>query len=239
MSSQGFTDGQVRRAQEIVSRIEGISSCHITVGDDGDVAEVHVVATLDKSPKLIAREVESCLKSEIGMDVDYKKIGVVVFDPGVQAAEETDSDGLKEFPIEEHPPRFIFTSVSVSSSRTGVKAEVELNRDTMDSFGASEACNVATAPWNVIGDATLRAVAEFLDEKTRLCLVEVLKVELGGKQAFVTRVDLLDEHGTRSLAGCSIVHGDEHQSVAYATLDAVNRVVGKLEFKSSIEYKIR
>jgi len=55
----------------------------------------------------------------------------------------------------------------------------------------------------------------------------------------VVRVDVVDPRGTKQLAGCAILSGDRNQSVVFATLDAVNRVVGKLDFKRSIEYRIR
>jgi len=36
-----------------------------------------------------------------------------------------------------------------------------------------------------------------------------------------------------------MVAGNEAQAVVFATLDAINRLTGKLEFKNSIEYKIK
>ena len=66
----------------------------------------------------------------------------------------------------------------------------------------------------------------------------MLKVTLGDATAFVVGVDIVDNRGTKRLAGCSILSGDQNQSVVFATLDAVNRIVGKLDFKGSVEYRI-
>jgi len=242
MSDKGLTSEQLSAAQDLVSRIRGISSCHISVNGDGAITEVHVVATSEKAPKLIARDVESCLKAELGVDVDYKKIGVVVVESAAQggdAGAEAIPNGLVEFPIEEYAPRFMFGSVNLFSSKSSVRAEVELERDSMEAFGSHESGNAELTPVRIIAQATLNAISEFLDDSSRLCLVEVRRVELGDREAFVVGVDLVGDRGTKCLAGCSIISGNESQSVAYATLDAVNRVIGKLEFKSSIEYKIR
>jgi hypothetical protein len=55
----------------------------------------------------------------------------------------------------------------------------------------------------------------------------------------LVRVDVVSSRCTKSLAGCALVDGNENQSVVFATLDAVNRVTGKLDFKTSVEYKIQ
>lgn len=252
MSSQELTPSAVERAQRLITRIQGISSCRIAVTDGGAVAEVHVVATGGKSPKLVARDVESCLKAELGIDVDHRKIGVVMMqgeeepEPEVVPAPTAtpplhvaSSEDVHEFPIEEIASRFVFHSVNVFSERFGVRAEVELSRDDVDAFGASQSGNTMAEPLGVIAEATLGAIAEFLDDHTRLCLGGVRKTKLGDDDAVVVRIDVLEPRASRSLAGCSIVSGSEHQSVVFATLDAVNRVVGKLEFKSSVEYRIK
>jgi hypothetical protein len=235
MASQKVTPEQVRQAEALVARIQGVSSCRIRVGASGEISEVHVIAREGKSPKLIARDVESCLKAEANLDVDYRKIGVVV----VEADAAEGEGAVEEFPILEYAARFAFVSVHVSASRDGLRAEVELAREASAAFGASHTENVALPAWNVIAEATLRAVSEYLDESTRLCLSGVVKVPIGGADAVVVRVDVVGPRCTKSLAGCALVGGNESQSVVFATLDAVNRVIGKLDFKTSIEYKIQ
>jgi len=247
MPPQPLTPDELKKAQALVSRVPGISSCHISTDGGGEVTEVHVVATGRKSPKLVARDVESLLKAEMGLEIDYRKIGVVTIQSeGAEADDEPatdsrpgDAPGVQEFPVEEYASRFVFQSVNVFVTKDSIKAEVELGRDSLESFGSFEAANTLGPPWRVIAEATVRAVSEFLDDNTRLCLVEVLKVALGDRPAFLVNVDVIDRRNTKSLAGCSIVSGNENQSVVFATLDAVNRVIGKLEFRSSIEYKIR
>jgi hypothetical protein len=255
MSSQRLNPDETRRAQDLVSRLGGVSSCHISTGPGGDVTEVHVVSTSHKPPKLVARDVESLLKAELGVDIDYRKIGVVNLEPDVpgvgpeavpgdrsHGAERPETPAgvvVEEFPVQEYASRFAFHSVNLFVSTDSVKAEVELTRDAAESFGTYQSEHTAARPWGVVAEATLRAISEFLDDATRLCLGEVLKVAVGDKSAFVVRVDVVDGRSSKSLAGCSIVSENENQSVVFATLDAVNRVVGRLDYKSVVEYKIR
>jgi len=263
MTPQELTPNEVARAEQLVSRISGVSSCRITTGAGGEIAEVHVISAGRKPAKLVARDVESLLKAELGIDVDHRKIGVVTVDEEEAAVSPANSpatspapipatasatapaparapaDDVEEFPIEEVPVRFAFHSVNLFSDRGGVRAEVELSRDNLQAFGTGHSENTTAQPWSVIASATLQAISEFLDDDTRLCLGGVLKVALADRDAFVVRVDLIEQTGARTLAGCSVVTGNEHQSVVFATLDAVNRVIGKLEFRSTIEYRIK
>jgi hypothetical protein len=258
MSLQQYKPEDIKRAQDLVGRILGISSCKISTNDVGEITEVHVVATAEKSPKLIARDVESCLKAEMGMHVDYKKIGVVIFDavrgvanspadteepaeqaPAEDSVDAAEADELEEFPIEEHPARFAFQSVNLYISQDTIQAEVELRRDSVEAFGSAHSENPAATPWKLISEATLYAISEYLDDSVRLCLGDVRKVPVGETNVFIVRVDLVSNRETKILAGCSVISGNENQAIVYATLDAVNRVLGKLDFKSSIEYKIK
>ena len=244
MSSTELTPEAIRRAEQLIVRIRGVTACRIAVNGGGEVTEVHVVAATDKPPKLVARDVESCLKAELGIDVDYKRIGVVIVGDGepdaspVEASSAAPADVVEEFPIEEHPSRFAFRSVNLFMSREGVRVEVELVRDGVEAFGSKVDQNICGEPWPLVAEATLRAVSEYLDDDIRLCLGGVLKVALGDASAFLVRVDVVDARSAKQLAGCSIIAGDQNQSVVFAALDAVNRVIGKLDFKRSIEYRI-
>lgn len=246
MSPQKLTKDMVERAEALASRIVGISSCKITTDETGEITEIHVVATTRKPAKLVARDIESCLKAELGIHVDHKKIGVVLFEQAnddhrehAHPAPVETAESIEEFPVEEFPPRFIFQSVNLFISESTVKAEVELTREGTAAFGSAQREQGAATNWHVIAEATLKAVSEFLDESVKLCLCEVLQVPLGDKKVVIVRVDLIRRRDRKSLAGCCILSGDEAQTVVFATLDAVNRVVGKLQSKSSIEYRVQ
>ncbi len=72
--------GLIDKAEELILRIRDIQSCRIATDESGKISEIHVVATTDKSPKMLARDVETCLKAQLGIAVDYRKIGVVLID---------------------------------------------------------------------------------------------------------------------------------------------------------------
>ena len=76
-------DAWVIDAQRWIGKINGVLQCKIDLDANGDVTGVHVVAGMDREPRHIVRDVESLLKARLGLDVYYKKIGVVqVLDSG-------------------------------------------------------------------------------------------------------------------------------------------------------------
>jgi len=242
MAAQRFTPDVIARAEELVSKIQGISSCRIATDETGEITEVHVVASPYKTAKLIARDVESCLKAELGIDVDYKKIGVVILDHGgsrpTEAPRPEKEEPVVELPLQELPQRFAFQSVNLFLSQEGVKAEVELTRAGAEAFGSSSSTNPAQSPLELVAQATLNALMEFLDQDLRLCLFEVREVPLGTEKAIVVRVGLVRGRDVRSLVGSTIVAGDVNRAVVFATLDAVNRVLERLKTRGSFEYFI-
>jgi hypothetical protein len=246
MPEQRYPQEVIERAETLVNRIQGVSSCRISTDEVGAITEIHVVALPHKAAKLVARDVESCLKAELGIEVDHRKIGVVVItagladeDAGRPRGKESAADQVVEFPVEEIASRFEFRSVSVFVSRDGLQAEVELARDGMDVLGKAATDNPNTPPARVVAEAAVRAVGDLLEEPARLCLAEVREVALGDAPAVVVKVDLARNRDVKSLAGCSLLSGNVNQTVVVAALDAINRVVGKLPFRKSIEYRIK
>jgi hypothetical protein len=148
------------------------------------------------------------------------------------------AEDILEFPVEEFPSRFVFQSVNLFISHDGVKAEVELIIDGTETFGSARSDNRSSSQMELVAEATVKAVSELLDEKQKLCLVEVREIPVGDEDAIVVRVDLIRDREKKSLAGCSIISSDVNQTVVFATLDALNRVMGKLRSKGSIEYNI-
>jgi hypothetical protein len=246
MSSQRFTPDIIARAEKLISRIRGIGSARISTDETGEITEVHVVATGAKSPKLVARDVETCLKAELGIHIDHRKIGVALYEDSdplsreapVRTAGAEEPEIITEFPVVEFPSRFAFQSVNLFISQDGVRAEVELTLEGTEAFGSAKSDNRAHSRLDLIAEATLKAVSEFLDENLKLCLFKALEVPLGDESAVVVRVDLIQGRDRKSFAGCSIISGDVNETVVFATLDAINRILGKLRSKSSVEYKI-
>jgi len=74
-----FSKGETaKRAEELIMRLDDVQSCRISTNEEGGIAEIHVVAATERPPKLVARDVELSLSTKLGLDMDPKKIGVVI-----------------------------------------------------------------------------------------------------------------------------------------------------------------
>jgi len=229
MNPKPLTSDQRKKTEEKLSRLEGVLAAHIRVDADGALEGVELDASAGVDRAAMVREAAAVMVRELGVEIDTELIRI----------SERAPEGVEEFPILEFEGRFAFVSVNVVSSREGLRAEVELTRESLHAFGAATSENIAMPVWAVVAEATLRAISEYLDDAVRLCLIGVVKAPLGDDEAMLVRVDVVTSRWTKSLAGCALVGGHDNQSVVFATLDAVNRVSGKLEFKTSIEYKIQ
>ena len=96
----GFSEREiVYRAEDLILRLRDIRSCRIMTGETGAITEIHVVATSDRSPKMIARDVETALNAELDLQIDYRKIGVVLMDPVDKSEEAAREPSLRDRPF--------------------------------------------------------------------------------------------------------------------------------------------
>jgi hypothetical protein len=62
---------------------------------------------------------------------------------------------------------------------------------------------------------------------------------LADEETVLVMVKLYKERSEKTLTGSAVVAQSLQQSVVYATLDALNRVLGRLQFREPIEYEVR
>lgn len=71
----------IKRAEELLATLPGVIAARIIAGDSGDgdscdVEEIHVLTTVEVTPKQTVRNIESALIAHLGMRVDHRKISV-------------------------------------------------------------------------------------------------------------------------------------------------------------------
>jgi hypothetical protein len=66
----------IRRAENLLTSLEGIISARVVTTPLGEVSEIHVLAQAGLTPKQIVRNVESALLAQLGLKVDHRKISI-------------------------------------------------------------------------------------------------------------------------------------------------------------------
>ncbi len=84
-------DAWVADAERWICQLKDVVDCKIELDDDGEIANIHVVAGMDRDPRHIVRDVEGLMKARLQMHVYYKKIGVVQMVGGGADGDEIDA----------------------------------------------------------------------------------------------------------------------------------------------------
>src|SRR5918998_5214643 len=66
----------VRRAENLLTSLEGILSARVVTTPLGEVSEVHVLAQAGLAPKQLVRNIESALLAQLGLKIDHRKISI-------------------------------------------------------------------------------------------------------------------------------------------------------------------
>ena len=66
----------VRRAENLLTSLEGILSARVVTTPLGEVSEVHILAQAGLQPKQLVRNIESALLAQLGLKVDHRKISI-------------------------------------------------------------------------------------------------------------------------------------------------------------------
>ena len=66
----------VRRAENLLTSLEGVLSARVVTTPLGEVSEIHVLTTSDQQAKQVVRNIESALMAQLGVKVDHRKISV-------------------------------------------------------------------------------------------------------------------------------------------------------------------
>ncbi|MGH7703579.1 MAG: hypothetical protein ACREMO_10820, partial [Gemmatimonadales bacterium] len=66
----------VRRAENLLTSLEGVLSARVVTTPLGEVSEIHVLAQSGLQPKQLVRNIESALLAQLGLKVDHRKISI-------------------------------------------------------------------------------------------------------------------------------------------------------------------
>ncbi len=202
-----------RELEGAINQVQGVVANRVVSDDKGGLSEVHVMASTERAPKQIVRDIESLLFVKFGFRVDYRKISLV------QLGEEQILPlGLS---------RLKLISVHCKAGPVGAEAEVQIGSpeglhvglaqgETTDETGVGEA--------ELVAQATLNALQEVVGAKAELALGGVERFDLGEREIMVVQISYLFPAGEETLLGVSFIGGGgEREASARAALDAVNR----------------
>jgi hypothetical protein len=234
-------------AQKLLLSLRDIVGADIRLGEDGrSLSEINILAEGNRPPKQIVRDVRSALRAEYQVDVDYRKISVAQrrdLESEASAAARETGPTVLTLPaslVEEEPlaTRLRFEGVSVAIDPSSCVVRVELSLDGREAVGEVQGGSSGRQIPLLVAEATLDALGKFVDPGCTLSLADLKRVPLEDDEAVVVMVKLFKDRSEKTLTGSALVAQSLQQSVVYATLDALNRVLGRLQFREPIEYEV-
>ena len=219
-------DDSEREIKQAIGALADVGSCKIEFGDDGSIAAVHIVSRSARAPKLIVRDVESVLLADFGIKIDHRKVSVAQL--GDREVGKTRARGAR--------PRFVSMKFSASGGKG--RCEVVLERDDLEVTGEASGISAGSGRLRLIAKATFRAVEKLLEEQVEFELLDIIKLNAGGRDALIALATCVFERGVKDLAGCVQFDDDEQEAAALAALDACNRIVEMTPQVERTEYEV-
>jgi hypothetical protein len=210
----------VRRAENLLTSLEGVLSARVVTTPLGEVSEIHVLASSALSPKQVVRNVESALLAHLGLKVDHRKISVA------QTADVKPIEALEQGAVRERAMRrgVLFEDLTVTTAGRPQRVTVTV---TLSVQGRSESASeeVADTPRTRLEGAAraTAAVVERALEKHTLVVDGVKVVEAMDRTVVFAAVRGVGARETRVLTGTAEAREQAEQAAVFAVLDATNR----------------
>ena len=235
----------IQRAEELLATLPGVISVRIVAGPNGAVDEIHILTTLEVSPKQTVRNVESALIAHLGMRVSHKKISVAASDEGVRPMRPTPGGGAgagsgpilqavsavtdttpsrTQAAVKASSRRYYFEDVEVRRSRTkGVAVRVTLRKGDTSYIGEADGLENERLRIELAARATVAAIRQ-AEGEDRLLALEGYKVLTAFEREFVF-VGVTARTGRDSvlMTGTAEVRESAETASVVAVLDATNR----------------
>src|SRR4029434_1129911 len=102
-------------AERLIRKLRDVASCEIQTAPDGSIEVIHVTARPGRTPKQIARDIESILAAEENIRVDHRKISIAQYGEGALSNGKATLD------------RVVVAGLSLHQSGAAFEAEVTLS----------------------------------------------------------------------------------------------------------------
>ena len=209
----------VRRAENLLTSLQGVLSARIVVSPMGEVEEVHVLTSGGTPPKQVVRNVESALLAHLGLRVDHRKISVA------QTAEVRPIEALDQHAVREQARRreVLFSGLEFhGGAGARLTLSVTLHMGDEQLAGSAESLDNTRARMQAAARATVVALEAVVSRGT-LEIEGVQVVEAFGRRYVMAGVLVAEGRTTSLLTGTCELGESQEQASVLAVLDATNR----------------
>jgi len=212
----------VRRAENLLTSLEGILSARVVTTPLGEVSEIHVLAQAGLVPKQLVRNIESALLAQLGLKVDHRKISIA------QTAEVRPIETLDRAAVRERAMQraVLFEDLTTAAGGRPQRVAVTVALSHGGRLESATEETADTAQGRVEGSA--RAAVAVLDRllaKHSVALEGTKLVQALERTVVFAMVRGLGGRDSMLLTGTAEVRESAERAAVFAVLDATNRWV--------------
>jgi hypothetical protein len=212
----------VRRAENLLTSLEGILSARVVTTPLGEVSEVHVLAQSGLQPKQLVRNIESALLAQLGLKVDHRKISVA------QTADVKPIETLERETVREQVLRrsVLFENLTVAPGRRPhrIQITVTLSFRNMTETAEEESSDTPRSRVEAAAKAAVTVLDRLLADQAASGAPEGAMIVVVFDRVFAF-VGVLGLGGRESLllTGTAEIKESAERAAVFAVLDATNR----------------
>lgn len=221
------------QCRQLLSALAGVYAAGVRFEDD-QLVEIHVLASIDRNPKQVSRDVQSVLFAAYGVEVDHRIISIAQLpdNPFVtrdNAAEDENKAADAAEPVAIKTIRPLFTGIE-SSQKDGVyHISIQLSCGDQIYTGSSSCRDTVSHRNRAAAEATIAAVHSLLGHDY-FTLIEVRQINVWDVTIMLTVLEYQEYASSRPsiLTGAAVQHDDSSSCIVRSTLDGLNRCISRL-----------
>ena len=210
----------VRRAENLLTSLEGILSARVVTTPLGEVSEVHVLAQAGLQAKQLVRNIESALLAQLGLKIDHRKISIA------QTAEVRPIEALEHQAVRDRVLQrtLLFENLAVAPGKRQHRISITV---TLSYRGQTESAEEESSdtPRSRV-EAAAKAAVGVLDRlltESSVALEGAKIVECFDREFAFVAVQGLGGRETILMTGTSEIKESAERAAVFAVLDATNR----------------
>ncbi|HEY8256697.1 MAG TPA: hypothetical protein VIG08_03510 [Gemmatimonadales bacterium] len=210
----------VRRAENLLTSLEGILSARVVTTPLGEVSEVHILAQAGLAPKQLVRNIESALLAQLGLKVDHRKISIAQT-AEVRPLEALERDAVRDRVLQR---ALLFENMQVSPGQRPhrIMIQVTLSYRGQTETAEEEASDTPRSRVEGAARASILVLDRLLTESS-VALEGAKIVEAFDREFAFVAVQGLGGRETILMTGTSEIKESAERAAVFAVLDATNR----------------
>ena len=210
----------VRRAENLLTSLEGILSARVVTTPLGEVSEVHILAQAGLQPKQLVRNIESALLAQLGLKVDHRRISIAQT-ADVKPIEALERDTVRDKVLQRG---VLYESVSVAPGKRPHRLSITV---TLSFRGATETAEeeISDTPRSRVEGSAKAAVTviDRLLSDFSVALEGAKIVEAFDRNFAFVGVQGLGGRESLLMTGTAEIKESAERAAVFAVLDATNR----------------